>query len=54
MTTQAANDPLELGQSGLDLALPIARIHGEPMTQGPVSIAAHSGALFDSFLPRKP
>lgn len=26
--------------------------HGEPMRKGPVSIAAHSGALFDSFLPR--
>ncbi len=26
--------------------------HGEPMRKGPVSIAAHSGALFDSFIPR--
>ncbi len=26
--------------------------HGEPMRAGPISIAAHSGALFDSFIPR--
>ena len=26
--------------------------HGEPMTPGPISVAAHSGALFDSFTPR--
>ena len=34
------------------LALGFNTSHGEPMTQGPISIAAHSGALFDSFLPR--
>ncbi len=34
------------------LALGFNTSHGEPMTRGPVSIAAHSGALFDSFLPR--
>ena len=26
--------------------------HGEPMPRGPISIAAHSGALFDCFIPR--
>ena len=45
MTTQAANDPLELGQSGLDLALPIARIHGEPMTQMPADLYIPPEAL---------
>lgn len=34
------------------LALGYNTSHGEPMRSGPVSIAAHSGALFDSFLPR--
>lgn len=34
------------------LALGYNTSHGEPMRRGPISIAAHSGALFDSFIPR--
>ena len=34
------------------IALGYNTSHGEPMTPGPISIAAHSGALFDSFIPR--
>ena len=34
------------------LALGFNTSHGEPMMAGPISIAAHSGALFDSFIPR--
>lgn len=34
------------------LALGFNTSHGEPMKAGPISIAAHSGALFDSFIPR--
>ena len=34
------------------LALGFNTSHGEPMPRGPISIAAHSGALFDSFIPR--
>lgn len=34
------------------LALGYNTSHGEPMRPGPISIAAHSGALFDSFIPR--
>ena len=45
MTPHAANDPLELGQSGLDLALPIARIHGEPMTEMPSDLYIPPEAL---------
>jgi segregation and condensation protein A len=45
MTTHAANDALELGQTGLDLALPIARIHGEPMTEMPADLYIPPEAL---------
>ena len=34
------------------LALGYNTSHGEPMRPGCISIAAHSGALFDSFIPR--
>ena len=34
------------------LALGYNAAHGDPMLRGPVSVAAHSGALFDSFYPR--
>ena len=33
-------------------ALGYTTSHGEPMRPGPSSVAAHSGALFDSFIPR--
>jgi segregation and condensation protein A len=45
MTPHAANDPLALGQPGLDLALPIAKIHGEPMTQMPPDLYIPPEAL---------
>ena len=45
MTTHAANDPLALGQPGLDLALPIARVHGEPMTEMPSDLYIPPEAL---------
>ena len=45
MTTHAANDPLALEQPGLDLALPIARIHGEPMTEMPSDLYIPPEAL---------
>jgi segregation and condensation protein A len=45
MTTHAANDPIELGQTGLDLALPIARIKGEPMTEMPPDLYIPPEAL---------
>lgn len=34
------------------LALGYNKAHGDPMQRGPVSVVAHSGALFDSFYPR--
>ena len=45
MTTHAANDPLALEQPGLDLALPIARIRGEPMTEMPSDLYIPPEAL---------
>ena len=45
MTTHAANDPLALEQPGLDLALPFARIHGEPMTEMPTDLYIPPEAL---------
>jgi len=47
MSTHAANDPLDLGleQPTLDLALPIARIHGEPMTEMPSDLYIPPEAL---------
>ena len=45
MTTHAANDPLSLEQPGLDLSLPFARIHGEPMTEMPTDLYIPPEAL---------
>ena len=45
MTTHAANDSLELDQPGLGLALPIARVHGEPMTEMPADLYIPPEAL---------
>lgn len=46
MSTQAANDPAPgLRQAGLDLALPVARIHGEPMTEMPQDLYIPPEAL---------
>ena len=45
MTTHAANESLELDQPGLDLALPIARVHGEPMTEMPADLYIPPEAL---------
>jgi segregation and condensation protein A len=47
MTTPAANDAMELGleQPNLDLALPIAKIHGEPMTEMPSDLYIPPEAL---------
>src|SRR5215212_1519122 len=47
MSTHAANDSLELGlqQSTLDLAMPIARIRGEPMTEMPADLYIPPEAL---------
>jgi len=47
MSTHAANDPGELGleQPTLDLALPIARIRGEPMTEMPADLYIPPEAL---------
>jgi len=45
MTPHAANDPLALEQPGLDLALPIARVHGEPMTEMPPDLYIPPEAL---------
>jgi len=46
MTAHAANDPLALEQQpGLDLALPVARIRGEPMTELPTDLYIPPEAL---------
>jgi segregation and condensation protein A len=47
MTTHAANDPLAAGQDQptLDLALPIAKIRGEPMTEMPTDLYIPPEAL---------
>jgi segregation and condensation protein A len=46
MSTHAANDrALERAQPGLDLALPIAKIHGEPMTEMPADLYIPPEAL---------
>ena len=47
MTTHAANDPTLLleQQQGLDLALPIARIRGEPFTEMPADLYIPPEAL---------
>ena len=46
MNAQAANDPLAAGgQPALDLALPVARIRGEPMTEMPADLYIPPEAL---------
>ena len=45
MTTHAANDPVETAQSALGLALPIAKIRGEPMTELPADLYIPPEAL---------
>jgi segregation and condensation protein A len=45
MTTQAANDSGLEQQQGLDLALPIAKIRGEPMTEMPADLYIPPEAL---------
>ncbi len=45
MNTHAANAPLAREQHGLDLALPIARVHGEPMTEMPADLYIPPEAL---------
>ncbi len=45
MTTHAANDPLANEQSALDLALPFAKIRGEPFTQMPADLYIPPEAL---------
>ena len=46
MTTHAANDTVPgLAQAGLDLALPIAKIRGEPMTEMPADLYIPPEAL---------
>jgi segregation and condensation protein A len=45
MTTQAANDSALEQQQGLDLALPIAKIRGEPMTEMPADLYIPPEAL---------
>jgi segregation and condensation protein A len=46
MSTHAANDPaLERAQAGLDLALPIAKIRGEPLTEMPADLYIPPEAL---------
>ena len=46
MTTHAANDTVPgLAQHGLDLALPIAKIRGEPMTEMPADLYIPPEAL---------
>jgi segregation and condensation protein A len=46
MSAQAANDPLAPGgQPGLDLALPVARIRGEPLTELPTDLYIPPEAL---------
>lgn len=46
MSAQAANDPLAPGaQPGLDLALPVAKIRGEPLTELPTDLYIPPEAL---------
>jgi segregation and condensation protein A len=46
VSAQAANDPLAPGgQPGLDLALPVARIRGEPLTEMPADLYIPPEAL---------
>jgi segregation and condensation protein A len=45
MTTHAANDAMGREQSALDLALPIARLRGEPITEMPADLYIPPEAL---------
>jgi segregation and condensation protein A len=45
MTTHAANDAAVDSQQGLDLALPIAKVRGEPMTEMPADLYIPPEAL---------
>jgi len=45
MTTHAANDPVETTQPALELALPIAKIRGEPFTELPADLYIPPEAL---------
>ena len=45
MSTQAANDSLDLGQPTLDMAMPLARIRGEPMNEMPADLYIPPEAL---------
>ena len=45
MSTHAANDPVETAQSALELALPIAKIRGEPVTELPADLYIPPEAL---------
>ena len=45
MTAQAANDPMAGAQPGLDLALPVARIRGEPLAELPADLYIPPEAL---------
>ena len=45
MSTHAANDPLANGQPVLDLAMPVARIRGEPLTELPEDLYIPPEAL---------
>jgi segregation and condensation protein A len=45
MSTHAANDPVDTSQPTLDLALPLARIRGEPMTEMPSDLYIPPEAL---------
>ena len=45
MTTRAANDPVDSAQAALGLALPIAKIRGEPFTELPADLYIPPEAL---------
>jgi segregation and condensation protein A len=45
MTTHAANDPIDGAQSALGLALPVAKIRGEPMAELPADLYIPPEAL---------
>jgi len=45
VTTQAANDPVAAAQPGLDLALPVAKIRGEPLAELPADLYIPPEAL---------
>jgi segregation and condensation protein A len=45
MNTHAANDPVDISQPTLDLALPLARIRGEPLTEMPPDLYIPPEAL---------